>query len=89
MLNEFLQGETEFTEQKGHKKIRERLRGQKAELSWLMKTTYISNETEARKQAAAPQVREDVDANGHLSADEAHLREAEVRLFVVLCAEHT
>ena len=43
-----------------------------------MKTTYISNETEARKQAAAPQLREEVDANGHLTADEAHLREAEV-----------
>lgn len=49
-----------------------------------MKTTYISNEVETRRQAEASKNRQEIDANGHLTADEAHLRDAEVKV-LMLC----
>ena len=74
----FSQGETEFdTDNKG-KKVRERLRGNKAELSWLMRTSYISNETDSRRQAAAPRTSKSEAVDHSLNADEAHLQAAEV-----------
>ena len=47
-------GGAEGTAGTGPGKARERLRGEGAELSWLMRTTYIAAEANAeRKQAAA------------------------------------
>lgn len=80
-----MQGETEFdTDTKGVK-VRERLRGNKAELSWLMRTSYISNETESRRQAAAPRATASEAVDQSLDADEAHLQAAEVRVALHLC----
>jgi len=75
------QGEMDFSsEKKGQRKIRDRLRGNKAELSWLMRTSYISNETESRRHQAAPKARQSEAAEPSLDADEAHYLAAEVML---------
>ncbi len=77
----YLQGETDFSsDQKGHKKVRERLRGNKAELSWLMRTSYISAETESRRQPAAPSARPLEAAQPDVDPDEAHYQAVEVIL---------
>ena len=78
-LESFSQGETDFApDNKNHKKIRERLRGNKAELSWLMRTSYISNDTETRRQSAAPKRKANDAFEQSLDADAAHLQAAEV-----------
>lgn len=73
------QGETDFSsENKHHTKVRERLRGNKAELSWLMRTSYISNETESRRREAAPSSRPSEASDPSVDADEAHYLAVEV-----------
>lgn len=76
------QGETEFSvDNKGPKKVKDRLRGSNAELSWLMRTSYISNETDARKQPAAARSQASEAVDQSADADEAHLQAAEVPSF--------
>ena len=65
-------------DKKTRKKVRERLRGSRAELSWLMRTSYISNETENRRQAATPRAKPAEAAERNMDADEAHVHLAEV-----------
>ena len=60
--------------------MKERLRGSKAELSWLMRTSYISNETDSRRQAAVPKTRPEDAVDRSADADEAHLEAAEVHV---------
>lgn len=78
--NKYMQGEHAFTpDSKGPKKVRERLRGSKAELSWLMRTTYISNESDSKRQSVSLAERKDIGGAEIEDADEAHLQAAEVR----------
>ena len=73
-----LQGETEFNTDTKSVKARDRLRGNDTELSWLMRTSYISNETDARRQAVAPRAKASEAEDQSLDGDEAHLEAAEV-----------
>ena len=78
-----VQGETDFSADNKHqKKAKERLRGNKAELSWLMRTSYISNETENRRQQGAPSAKpsgeEEVELN--VDVDEAHYQAVQVMI---------
>jgi hypothetical protein len=68
------------SERNGHRKFTVRPRGNKAELSWLMRTSYISNETESRRHQAAPKARHSEAAEPSLDTDEAHYLAAEVML---------
>ena len=60
-----------------HAKARERARGARAEVSWLMRTTYISSELAERRAQGAPdrRVRAGTDGDNEVLADEqdAHL----------------
>ena len=80
-----VQGETDFSADNKHqKKAKERLRGNKAELSWLMRTSYISNETENRRQQAARSAKpsgEEEEAELNVDVDEAHYQAVQVMIF--------
>ena len=84
-----VQGETDFSsDQKGHKKVRERLRGNKAELSWLMRTSYINNEADIRRKPRAPRVKPTETAAPEVDLDEAHFQAVQARLLPGSLKEH-
>lgn len=64
-------------------KARERARGARAEVSWLMRTTYISSETLERRAQGAPDKRARAERNGvnqaELDERAAHLAQVEAR----------
>jgi hypothetical protein len=62
-------------------KSRGRPRGDKAELSWLMRTSYISNETDSRRHQAAPKALQSSEAaDPSVATIEAHYLAVEVML---------
>lgn len=71
-------------------KARERARGARAEVSWLMRTTYISSETLERRAQGAPDKRARAEHNGvnqaELDERAAHLAQVEAR--PDLCAQY-
>ena len=87
MILPCFQGETDFDTDTKSVKVRDRLRGNKAELSWLMRTSYISNETESRRQAAGPRAKPSEAVEQSLDADEAHLQAAEVMITTASCTK--
>lgn len=72
-----LQGPT-TEEGPGAVKRRERLRGEGAELSWLMRTTYIANDMEERRQQKNAEKSGTADTEGETFDRDAQIATIEV-----------